>query len=63
MGAVTRNDPFQPVLGDDIGPSGFQRARSGIVLAVVLVLLGIIAAVTLGVIALVAWTLLKTALG
>ncbi|HEY6533464.1 MAG TPA: hypothetical protein VIY72_14240 [Acidimicrobiales bacterium] len=60
---MTRNDPFRPVLGDDIGPTGVQRARSGVVLAIVLVLLGIVAAVALGVIALVAWTLLKTALG
>jgi hypothetical protein len=63
MGAVTRNDPFQPVLGDDIGPTGWQRARSGLVLSVVLVLLGVVAAITFGVVALVAWTLLKTALG
>jgi hypothetical protein len=56
MMAVTRNDPFQPVLGEDIGPTRVDRARSG-------VLLGIVAAVSFGVIALVAWTLLKTALG
>lgn len=60
---MTRNDPFRPVLGDDIGPTGFERVRSGTILAVVLVVLGIVAALTLGVAVLVAWTLLKTALG
>jgi hypothetical protein len=60
---VTRNDPFQPVLGEDIGPTRVDRARSGVLLAIVLLLLGMVAAVSFGVIALVAWTLLKTALG
>jgi len=60
---MARIDPFQPVLGDDIGPTGVQRARSGVLLAILVVVLGIVAAVSLAIVVLVVWTLVKTAVG
>lgn len=60
---MARIDPFRPVLGDDIGPTKGQRARSGLLLVVLLVVLGMVVAVSLGITTLVVWTLLKTAIG
>ena len=40
MVAVTANNNWQPIYGDDIGPSTSDRIRSGVGLGVVLVILG-----------------------
>src|SRR5690349_23074297 len=48
MSAVASRDPFQPVIGDDIGPTTGQRVRSGVVLGLTLLVLGLLAALALG---------------
>lgn len=40
MVAVTANNNWQPIYGDDIGPSTSDRIRSGVGLGVVLIILG-----------------------
>ena len=60
---VTSSDPFRPVLGDDIGPTRAQRARTGAVLAVVLVVLGFVAAAALGLAIVLLWAAFTAALG
>jgi hypothetical protein len=41
MSLVTANNQWQPIYGDDIGPTTSDRIRSGVSLSVVLVVLGI----------------------
>ena len=60
---VATSDPFRPVLGDDIGPTRVQRARNGIVLVVLLVVLGLLAALTLGLGVVLLWAAFTAALG
>jgi hypothetical protein len=60
---VASSDPFKPVLGDDIGPSGVQRARNGLSLVVFLIGLGILAAGVLGLAAVLVWAAFTAALG
>jgi hypothetical protein len=60
---VASSDPFRPVTGDDIGPTGAQRARSGLSLVVVLVALGIVAAGALGMAVVLLWAVFTAALG
>ena len=54
MGGVTAKNQWQPVYGDDIGPTTSERIRSGVVLGIVLVVLGagLAAGLTLSVVAL-----------
>lgn len=54
MCAVTAKNQWQPVYGDDIGPTTSERIRSGVVLGIVLVVLGagLAAGLTLSVVAL-----------
>ncbi len=40
MWEVTANNQWQPIYGDDIGPTTSDRIRSGVSLGVVLVILG-----------------------
>jgi hypothetical protein len=40
MWEVTANNQWQPIYGDDIGPTTSDRIRSGVVLGVILVILG-----------------------
>lgn len=47
--AVTAPNPWQPILGDDIGPTRAERTRSSLTLAVVLVALGVGLAAGLGI--------------
>jgi hypothetical protein len=63
MCVVADRDPFQPVLGDDIGPTTAQRVRSGVVLVATLVVLGLLAALALGVALVVTWAIFTAALG
>ena len=60
---MASSDPFKPVLGDDIGPTGVQRARSGLSLVVFLVGLGILAAGALGLAVVLLWAVFTAALG
>lgn len=60
---MTSSDPFRPVLGDDIGPTRAQRARTGVALALVLVVLGLIAAAALGLAVVLLWAAFTAALG
>jgi hypothetical protein len=48
MTPVNAQSPWQPVYGDDIGPSVPQRVRTGVTLGVVLVVLGVLLAAGLG---------------
>lgn len=48
MTSVNTQSPWQPVYGDDIGPTGLQRLRTGVILFVVLVVLGLLLAAGLG---------------
>ena len=57
------SDPFQPLLGDEIGPSRAQRLRSGVVLAVFLVALGLVAAFLIGLAVVLLWAAFTAALG
>lgn len=54
MVAVTAKNQWQPIYGEDIGPSTSERLRSGLVLGIVLFVLGLglAAGLTLAVIAL-----------
>ncbi len=54
MCGVTAKNQWQPVYGDDIGPTTSERIRSGVVLGIVLVVLGagLAAGLTLSVVAL-----------
>jgi hypothetical protein len=63
MSLVAHRDPFQPVLGDDIGPTTAQRVRSGAVLVATLVVLGLLAALALGLALVVMWAIFTAALG
>ena len=63
MSAVASRDPFQPVLGDDIGPTTAQRVRSGVALAAILLVLGLLAALALGLALVVMWAIFTAALG
>lgn len=47
MSGVTETNQWQPIYGDEIGPSRTDRLRNSIVLGVVLVILGIALAVGL----------------
>jgi hypothetical protein len=60
---VASRDPFQPVLGDDIGPTTAQRVRSGVVLGATLVALGLLAAMAIGLALVVLWAAFTAALG
>jgi hypothetical protein len=40
MWEMTANNQWQPIYGDDIGPTTSDRIRSGVVLGVILVILG-----------------------
>ena len=60
---MASSDPFRPVMGDDIGPTGAQRARSGVSLFLVLVGLGIVAAGALGLAVVLLWAVFTAALG
>ena len=57
------SDPFEPVLGDDIGPTRAQRALSGAALVALLVVLGVIAALALGLAVVLLWAAFTAALG
>lgn len=58
MGATSRtSDQWEPVVGDDIGPTPAARARSAVTLFVLLVVLGIAAAGALGAVVLALLTL------
>ena len=54
MSPVTANNQWQPIYGDDIGPTKSERVRTGIVLGIVLFRLGtaLAAGLTFSVIAL-----------
>jgi hypothetical protein len=60
---VARSDPFEPVVGDDIGPSRAQRALNGVALLVLLVVLGVLAALALGLAVVLMWAIFTAALG
>ncbi len=60
---MSRNDPFRPLLGDEIGPTPAQRTRSGIGLVVLLVVLGVVGAAVVGVLTVVVTAAFKAALG
>lgn len=60
---MTSSDPFEPVLGDDIGPTRAQRARNGTGLVVMLVALGIAAAGALALAVVLLWAAFTAALG
>lgn len=47
-GPVSASDPWQPIIGDDIGPTRAERSRSALVLGIVIVTLGVILAAGLG---------------
>jgi len=61
--AVTGSDPFEPVLGDAIGPTRARRALSGAGLFAVLVGLGIVAAAVIGLAIVLLWAAFTAALG
>jgi len=63
MSVVASSDPFRPVLGDDIGPSHAQRARTSVTLVVVLAALGIVAAAVIGLAVVLLWAAFTAALG
>jgi hypothetical protein len=63
MAVVRDQDPFQPVLGDDIGPTPAERTRNGALLVVVLIALGLLAALALGLGIVVLWAAFTAALG
>lgn len=48
MAPVNAQNPWQPVYGDDIGPTGWQRLFNGVLLGAALVVLGVLLAVGLG---------------
>jgi len=56
-------DPWQPVLGDDIGPTPAVRARSAVALFALLVALGVAVAGALGLVALALLTLAGASIG
>jgi hypothetical protein len=56
-------DSWQPVVGDDIGPTPAVRARSAVALAALLVFLGIAFAGALGLMALALLTLAGASIG
>jgi hypothetical protein len=56
-------EQWQPVLGDDIGPTRGAQARSAVGLFVLLVVLGVAAAGTLGLVALALLTLAGASIG
>lgn len=56
-------DPWQPVVGDDIGPTRAVRTRSAVALFALLVMLGIAAAGALGLVALTLLTLAGASIG
>ena len=60
---VAHSDPFRPVLGEDIGPTSAQRARSGVELVVLLVGLGVLFAFALGLGVVLLWAVFTAALG
>lgn len=62
MATSTRNS-WEPVYGDEIGPTRAQRTRSAVVLLVVLTVLGIAFAAGLGVVALILLTLVGASAG
>jgi len=41
MNTVTTKNQWQPIYGDDIGPTTPQRIRAGVALGVVLIVLGV----------------------
>jgi hypothetical protein len=41
MWVVNAQSPWQPIYGDEIGPTAAERLRTGALLAVVLVVLGV----------------------
>lgn len=56
-------DPWQPVVGDDIGPTPAVRARRAVALFALLVFLGIAVAGALGMVALALLTLAGASIG
>ena len=60
---MAHSDPFRPVLGEDIGPTSLQRARSGVALVVLLVGLGVMFALTVGLGVVLLWAFFTAALG
>jgi hypothetical protein len=60
---VASSDPFRPVLGDDIGPTAVQRARTGFALVLLVVVLGVVAAAALGLAVVLLWAAFTAALG
>lgn len=60
---VTSPDPFEPVLGEAIGPTRAERARNGAGLVLVLVALGVIAAGAIGLAVVLLWAAFTAALG
>ncbi len=60
---MTDPDPFRPVLGDDIGPTGAARARTGLALLVTLLGLGVLAAAVIGLAIVALWAMFTAALG
>jgi len=63
MRTPSRRDPWQPVHGDEIGPTRAQRARSAVVLFAVLVALGGACAAGLGLLVLALLTLAGVSIG
>ena len=60
---MASSDPFEPVLGDDIGPTRAERALSGAGLVLMLVALGVIAAGVIGLAVVLLWAAFTAALG
>lgn len=60
---MAARDPFTPVALDRDRPTAAQRARSGAALLVVLVVLGVVAALAIGLFAVVLWAAFTAALG
>lgn len=63
MGAVTTQNPWQPILGDDIGPTRADRARSAVALGTVIIILGLALAATLGIIVVTLFALVGATVG
>jgi len=63
MDPVAAPDPFVPVPLDDARPAPAVRARSGLALLGVLIVLGVIAALSIGLAVVLLWAAFTAALG
>lgn len=63
MDAVTAQNPWQPILGDDIGPTRADRTRSAIALGTTIIVLGLALAASLGIMVLVLFALVGATVG